>query len=318
MAIYNKNRPKVTSIGREERGSGFSEVVFLFLTRTKFVGQTSGRRKLDPQVATAHPLPGEPVKRETVMETVSRRVEGLIRSGELHVGSRLPSEPKLAAMLGVSRSSLREALKGLMFLGLIKARPGDGTYIQSSLGRAVGKHFQWMLLLQEVKYLELYELRKILEPNVAALAARRATKEDIARMEAAIRGMKASFDRPEQYMAFEMSLHEELAQASKNVAVEAMLRMMYGALAEGRRRTLHLIGNFDSNFRRHQRIFRLVARRDAKGARKAVLEDLEYAEGLLRQDLEIRDNLRGKLQKPDLALPGGTTEKKRPARVTKP
>jgi DNA-binding FadR family transcriptional regulator len=119
-------------------------------------------------------------------------------------------------------------------------------------------------------------------------------------------------------MAFEMSLHEELAQASKNVAVEAMLRMMYGALAEGRRRTLHLIGNFDSNFRRHQRIFRLVARRDAKGARKAILEDLEYAEGLLRQDLEIRDNLRGKLQKPDLALPSGTTEKKRPARATRP
>jgi DNA-binding FadR family transcriptional regulator len=162
---------------------------------------------------------------------------------------------------------------------------------------------------------------------VAALAARRATKEDVARMEAAIRGMKASFDRPEQYMAFEMSLHEELAQASKNVAVEAMLRMMYGALAEGRRRTLHLIENFESNFRRHQRIFRLVAKRDAKGARKAVLEDLEYAEALLRQDLEIRDNLRTKLREPEIALPIAeapeknfekTIGKKKPARVTKP
>ncbi|MFY9842129.1 MAG: FadR/GntR family transcriptional regulator [Terriglobales bacterium] len=270
-------------------------------------------------VAAIHPVPGETVRRETVMETVSRRIEGLIRSGELRVGSRLPSEPKLAAMLGVSRSSLREALKGLMFLGLIKARPGYGTYIQSSLGRAVGKHFQWMLLLQEVKYLELYELRKILEPNVAALAAQRATKDDIARMEAAIRGMKASLDRPEQYMAYEMSLHEELAQASKNVAVEAMLRMMYGALAEGRRRTLYLIENFESNFRRHQRIFRLVARRDSKGARRALFEDLEYAEALLRQDLEIRDTLRTKLNKPEpVLLTAMSTGKKRPARVTKP
>ncbi|MGA3194878.1 MAG: FadR/GntR family transcriptional regulator [Terriglobales bacterium] len=270
-------------------------------------------------MATAHSVPGETVKRETVMETVSRRIEGLIRNRELRVGSRLPSEPKLAAMLGVSRSSLREALKGLMFLGLIKARPGYGTYIQSSLGRAVGKQFQWMLLLQEVKYLELYELRKILEPDVAALAARRATKEDIARMEAAIRGMKTSFDRPEQYMAFEMSLHEELAQASKNVAVEAMLRMMYGALAEGRRRTLYLIENFANNFRRHERIVRLVAKRDAAGARKAVREDLEYAEGLLRQDLEIRDSLRTKLNKPELELSAGKTgAKKRPARATRP
>jgi GntR family transcriptional repressor for pyruvate dehydrogenase complex len=242
----------------------------------------------------AHATP-EPARRETVMETVARRIEGLIRGGELRVGSLLPPEPKLASMLGVSRSSLREALKGLMFLGLIKARPGYGTYIQSSLGRVVSRHFQWMLLLQEVKYLELYELRKILEPAVAGLAARRATKEDIARMEQAIRGMKNSFERPEQYMAHEMTFHEEFAQAAKNVAVETMLRMMYDALAEGRRRTLRLIENFESNFRRHQRIFRLIARRDAAGARRAVLEDLKYAEALLRKDLEAQDSLRAKI-----------------------
>jgi len=102
---------------------------------------------------------------------------------------------------------------------------------------------------------------------------------------------------------------------------------MYGALAEGRRRTLYLIENFESNFRRHQRIFRLVAQRDAAGARKAVLQDLEYAEALLRRDLEIRDNLRTNFHPSDLALPqdGGIAktpekaiEKKRPARVTKP
>lgn len=261
-------------------------------------------------MATAHPVPGATVRRETVMQTVSRRIEGVILSSQLRVGSRLPSEPKLAAMWGVSRSSLREALKDLMFLGLIKARPGCGTYIQSSLGRTWGKQFQWMVLLHEVNYLELYELRKILEPDVAALAARRATQEDIARMEVAIRGMRVSFDSAEQYMAFEMSLHEELAQASKNLAVEAMLRMMYGALAEGRRRTLYLIDNFENNFRRHERIFRLVAQHDATGAHKAVLEDLEYAEALLRRDLEIQDNLSTKLHKPELALPHGKTMKK--------
>ena len=238
-------------------------------------------------------------KRETVMETVARRIESLIRSGELRVGSRLPPEPKLASMLGVSRSSLREALKGLMFLGLIKARPGYGTYIQSSLARVVSKHFQWMLLLHEIKYLELYELRRILEPPVAALAARRATKEDLANMEGSIRGMKTSFDQPEQYMAYEMSLHEQIARASKNAAVETMLRMMYGALAEGRRRTLPLIENFPNNLRRHEHIFRLIAKKDASGARKAILGDLEYAESLLRRDLEAQERLKLRLGKND-------------------
>ena len=234
-------------------------------------------------------------RRETVMETLARRIEGLIRSGELRVGSRLPPEPKLASLLGVSRSSLREALKGLMFLGLIKARPGYGTYIQSSLAGAVGRHFQWMLLLQEIKYLELYELRRIFEPAVASLAARRATSEDVKKMEAAIRGMRNNFTHPEQYMAHEIAFHEAVAQASKNVAVETLLRMMYGALAEGRRRTLPLIADFESNFRRHARILRLITRRDAAGARKAILDDLQYAEDLLRKDLAEQERLRDSL-----------------------
>jgi GntR family transcriptional repressor for pyruvate dehydrogenase complex len=253
-------------------------------------------------VVASRQVAAEPVRRETVMETVARRIEGLIRGGELRVGSLLPPEPKLAVMLGVSRSSLREALKGLMFLGLIKARPGYGTYIQSSLSRVVSRHFQWMLLLHEIKYLELYEVRRIFEPTVASLAARRATGEDIEKMEAAIHGMKNNFDHPEQYMASEIAFHEAVAQASKNVAIETLLRMMYGALAEGRRRTLPLIEDFESNFRRHDRILRLITRRDAAGARKAVLDDLRYAEDLLRKDLAEQDRFRDNLGKSQVAF----------------
>jgi GntR family transcriptional regulator, transcriptional repressor for pyruvate dehydrogenase complex len=247
------------------------------------------------------PLFIEPVKRETVMDTVARRIESLIRTGELRVGSRLPTEPKLAAMLGVSRSSLREALKGLVFLGLIKARPGYGTYIQSTLGRVVSRHFQWMLLLQEIKYLELYELRQILEPAVAALAARRASKDDIDKMEAAIDEMRKSFDLPERYMEAEMAFHEGFTQAAKNVATQTMLRMMYDALAEGRRRVLPLISDMEQNFARHKRILKCIVKRDAKGARKAVLDDLLYAESLLRKDLETQERLRAGIGKPEPA-----------------
>jgi len=236
----------------------------------------------------------EPVRSESVMESVARRIESLIRNGELRVGSKLPPEPELAAMLGVSRSSLREGLKGLMFLGLIKARPGHGTYIQSSLGRGAGRHFQWMILLREVKYLELYELRKILEPTVAALAARRASPEDIEKMDAAIAGMRENFGRPEQYMAHEIAFHEEIGRATKNAAIEMMLRMMYDALAEGRRRTLPLIADFQSNWLRHERIFKLIQRRKAGGARRAVVDDLKYAETLLRKDLELHESFRNK------------------------
>jgi GntR family transcriptional regulator, transcriptional repressor for pyruvate dehydrogenase complex len=255
----------------------------------------------------------EPARSESVMDAVARRIESLIRSGELRVGSRLPPEPELAAMLGVSRSSLREGLKGLMFLGLIKARPGHGTYIQSSLGRGAGRHFQWMVLLREVKYLELYELRKILEPTVASLAARRASPEDLEKMAAAIAGMENSFGRPEQYMAYEMALHEEMGRATKNAAIEMMLRMMYDALAEGRRRTLPLIADFRSNWLRHENIFRLIQRRKAGGARRAVADDLRYAETLLRKDLEAQENFRNKAD--DLQSAPPSIRRKAPARA---
>jgi GntR family transcriptional repressor for pyruvate dehydrogenase complex len=247
------------------------------------------------------PVTFEPVKRETVMDTVARRIESLIRSGELKVGSVLPPEPKLAAMLGVSRNSLREALKSLVFLGLIKARPGYGTYVQPTLGRAVTRHFEWMLLLHEIKYLEIYELRKILEPPVAALAARRASKDDIEKMTEAIREMRGCFARPDQYMAAEMAFHEAFTQAAKNVATQTMLRMMYGALAEGRRRVLPLISDIQQNFKRHERIFKCIAKRDAKSARKAVLDDLRYSESLLRKDLEMQEQVRAHMQKPGRA-----------------
>ena len=262
--------------------------------------------------AIAERVRPEPARSESVMDTVARRIESLIRSGELRVGSRLPPEPELAAMLGVSRSSLREGLKGLMFLGLIKARPGHGTYIQSSLGRGAGRHFQWMILLREVKYLELYELRKILEPTVAALAARRASPEDIEKMETAIDGMQENFGRPEQYMAYEMAFHEEIGRATKNAAIDMMLRMMYDALAEGRRRTLPLIPDFQSNWLRHERIFGLIRRKKAGGARRAVIDDLKYAETLLRKDLEAHEKFR---QAGELPLDLPTTRRKAPAKA---
>jgi len=226
------------------------------------------------------------------MEMVAQRIETMVRSGELGRGSRLPSEPQLAAMLQVSRASLREALKGMMFLGLLTARPGDGTYLQPSLSGMVSRHFQWMLLLKEIKYLELYELRQILEPAAAALAARRATPDDLEEMQTALKGMRASLRDPENFISSEMKFHAAIMHASKNVAIQSTMRMMYGALSEGRHRVMPLVRDLEQNCAKHERIFSLIACKDATGARRAVIADLKYAEALLRQNLKDRETAR--------------------------
>ena len=260
---------------------------------TLFAGEyclTDSCNMSDKLFKSSTTAPAEPgARRETVMEMVAGRLESLVRSGQLGRGSRLPSEPRLAEMLNVSRASLREALKGMMFLGLLKARPGDGTYLRPSLSSMVSRHFQWMLLLQEIKYLELYELRQILEPAAAALAARRATREDQERMRAALEGMRAAMHDPELFVRAEMAFHDAITRASNNAAIEATMRMMYGALAEGRHRVLPLVESMEKHCAHHERIYRLIAGGDAAGARRAIAGDLKYAEALLRRDLRTSE-----------------------------
>lgn len=230
--------------------------------------------------------PFRPGERETVIEMVARSIESLVRSGDLGRGSRLPSEPRLAEMLQVSRASLREALKGMVFLGLLKARPGDGTYLQPSLTSMANRHLQWMLLLQEIKYLELYELREILEPAAAGLAAHRATRDDIEQMQAALEGMKLATDDPGSFIHHEMEFHNAITRASKNGAIQSTMQMMYGALSEGRHRVLPLVHDIAQHCERHERIFHLIANHDAAGARRAVIADVKYAESLLQENLK--------------------------------
>ncbi|MGA9474889.1 MAG: FadR/GntR family transcriptional regulator [Terriglobales bacterium] len=225
----------------------------------------------------------EPIHRETVMSMVARRIEQLVRSGDLKAGDRLPPEPDLAQMLRVSRGSLREALKGLMYLGLIKSRAGDGTYIQSSLSQALNQHFQWMILLDEVKHLEIYELRKIIEPNAAALAAKRSTRTDIDSLRAALDGLAEARGNPELFLAFDIQFHDAFAQASGNAAIQATMRMLYHATSEARKAVLPFIDDWDRHCQRHERVFAYIRDHKPVQARKAVLDDLDYAETLLRE-----------------------------------
>lgn len=253
---------------------------------------------------------------ETVIEMVAYRIESLVRSGDLRRGSRLPSEPQLAKILNVSRASLREALKGLVFLGLLKARSGDGTYLQPSLTSMASRHLQWMLLLQEIKYLELYELRELLEPAAAAMAARRATRDDLEQMRSALAGMKSSTDDAALFIRYELDFHNAITGASKNGALQSIMQMMYGALSEGRHRVLPLVHDLAEHCASHERIFRLISKGDATGARRAIINDVRYAESLLRRNFKHLEHGDSKRRSENAgATPGKTNAKPRPAGV---
>ncbi len=140
-----------------------------------------------------------------------------------------------------------------------------------------------MILLDEVKHFEIYELRKIIEPNAAALAAKRATRDDIERLEAALDGLAEGRGNPELFHAFDIQFHDAFAQASGNAAIQTTMRMLYHATSEARKAVLPFIDDWDRHWRRHECVFTCIRDHKPALARKAVLDDLHYAESLLRE-----------------------------------
>ena len=125
----------------------------------------------------------EPIKKSAISEEISSRLLLMIREKQLSPGEKLPPERELAAMLNVSRPSLREALRALAIMNVIEMRQGDGTYITSLEPELLVEHLDFVLSLDDSTFLQLFEARKIVEVGIASLAAQRITDRQIQELE---------------------------------------------------------------------------------------------------------------------------------------
>src|SRR5947209_14728344 len=125
-----------------------------------------------------------PIQPSKVYEQIAEQIEKLILSGELRNGDRLPTEREMAEQFQASRTAVREAMKALAQKGLVDMRPGRGTIVIDGTSKAVRRSLGLMLRVGQTDGSQnlLVEVREILEPEIAALAAARATEEDIAAM----------------------------------------------------------------------------------------------------------------------------------------
>ena len=125
----------------------------------------------------------EPVKSTRIYEEIVRQVKQLIAEGRLKSGDRLPPERDLAEKFMVSRTSVREALRALQSRGLIDIRAGEGAFVRDVSVEPLIEPLALVILPHREAVGELFEARRLLEPAIAALAARRATREEISEME---------------------------------------------------------------------------------------------------------------------------------------
>lgn len=219
-----------------------------------------------------------PVKRVRVIEVILEKMRALVDSGRLAKGSKLPPERDLCAMLSVSRPSLREALKVLDILGIIRTRQGDGTYISGSFASIVGDPTKVRNIEQRFTLLELLETRRIVEPSLASLAATRSTEAHLHAMEQALNGMYSKDISLEDHIRCDAEFHRAIVEAADNSLLSQMMDLIWAPLLETFRITDHSTEHLEESNDNHKQVYLAIKAMDQKRARKAMLAVLKQTE----------------------------------------
>ena len=218
----------------------------------------------------------EIIRRQKVYEAVAEQIERLILR-KLKPGDKLPSERELAEMLQVSRSSIRDAIRSLELLGLVEPRQGAGTIVCEPADASI-KPFAEALKHRKELVGELLDLRKMLEPGLAARAAANALPEQIATMEDILDRQSAKFSAGEPAIAEDAEFHYNIALASGNSVLLKILDLIMDMLRDTRQRALQVPGRPQKSLAGHRRILAAIKKHDGEGAKAAMrrhIEDIE-------------------------------------------
>ncbi|MFD9391966.1 FadR/GntR family transcriptional regulator [Streptomyces sp. NPDC060000] len=229
------------------------------------------------------PRIGSAVAKGTVTQRAIDRIKTMITDGTLEPGQRLPTERDLAAQLGISRSSMREAIRALTVLGVLEARHGSGIYVTALKAGDLLETFGVVAdLSRGPRLIELLQVRRILESTATALAAARITPDQLAVVEGHLAAMNAT-DDPEEILAHDLEFHRVIAEAAGNETMAAILEGLSSRTFRARVwRGYQEEGAFAHTRREHAAIHRALAARDPEAARAAAAAHVGEVEEWLR------------------------------------
>ncbi|HEX5482804.1 MAG TPA: FadR/GntR family transcriptional regulator, partial [Terriglobia bacterium] len=208
-----------------------------------------------------------PIERTGINEQILSRLKEFLDQKHLKVGSKLPSERNLAALLHVSRPSIREVLRGLAILGIVKSKQGDGTYLAASLQRVLNLPDQILTLQESLDLVELAEARSAIEPVVAALAAERASQEDLRKVRAQLQSMKDHRTDRIRFLQHDLEFHLAIMKSCGNDVLQRMMSVVLEKLFDHSRQVAQNYGDLAEILGLHEAIFRALRNRDAQAAR---------------------------------------------------
>lgn len=223
----------------------------------------------------------------SVTDTAIQEIKELIISGRAAPGRKLPKESDLAAQLGLSRSSLREAVRALTLIGVLDTRQGDGTYV-TALGpqllfEATG--FVVDFLQDHRALLELLEVRRLLEPTGTALAAARIDEKSLARLHDCNRRMKLA-DTVEELVAADDESHDVIADAAGQEILASLVKSLAGRTLRARVwRGLTDERALEQTRRAHDIIYGAIESKDTELARASAIMHITDVESWFRSKL---------------------------------
>lgn len=217
--------------------------------------------------------------RTTLSEEIIEQMEQLIQSGEWPVGSRIPPEPELVRQLGVSRNTVREAVKALIHAGMLEARQGDGTYVSSDsgLGTALQRRFRKSDLM------ETLEVRYALEQEAARLAAERHTEEDAVRLRGCLEACHAA-NELESFIQADLNLHREIFRVTGNRLYAELFEHLNEAL-QLTIRTFMRGTALSQHDRVHDDLVRHILVRDADAAAADVRKHIQLSKSWIQSQI---------------------------------
>jgi GntR family transcriptional repressor for pyruvate dehydrogenase complex len=222
----------------------------------------------------------KPVSRVTLGEQVASQLADQITQGRWLVGEKLPSESELCSTMGIGRSTLREALKSLAFIGMIRMRPGEGTYVAGGAANLAERILARGFLKTEKQFDDVGEARQILETELVALAAVRAEPADLERMESILAQMERSLTTGEgpAYALLDVEFHLAIARASRNTILLDLLSAIRGLLQEWIIKSQELPGVKENAQAHHAKILAALRQRNPEKARRLMRAHLQTCE----------------------------------------
>ena len=231
------------------------------------------------------------LQRDQLYKQVAEQLQQMILSEELRPGAKLPGERELAERLQVSRTVVREAIRALAVRGLLKIKPGCGTYVRALDAKDVSGPIELFLRLYKSpdRFDELFQVRRMIEIECAGLAAAHASQDDLATLERAVEGMAENVDDPETFTRQDLAFHMALASATHNGLLPLLLSPITRLLFELILLSVHGPSASERGLYHHKSILEAIRKGDHESAREAMRDHLRTSQELvnaLREQLE--------------------------------